>query len=127
MKTLISDSGAVTMAKLDTVSTINRATRVSIVALTTMTKKIPANGERFMSWALASRAPSSPTRCFSSVSLRSTRQAEVAPSIPDEIFSGEDEVELSILRRWRLRYVGHPIRTCRTGPLHQSQPGCARV
>ena len=126
MKTLISDSGAVTMAKLDTVSKIAQLGCQSW-ALTTMTKKIPANGERFMSWALASRAPSSPTRCFSSVSLRSTRQAEVAPSIPDEIFSGEDEVELSILRRWRLRYVGHPIRTCRTGPLHQSQPGCARV
>lgn len=31
MKTLISDSGAVTMAKLDTVSTIKRSTRVPIV------------------------------------------------------------------------------------------------
>ena len=74
------------MAKLDTVSTTKRPTRVPIGALTTMAKKIRVNGARFMFWVLASRAPSWPTRCFSSVSLRSTHQAEVASSITDEIF-----------------------------------------
>jgi hypothetical protein len=52
----------------------------------TTTKKIPVNGARFMFWALASRAPSWPTYCFSSVSLRSPRQAEFASGIPDENF-----------------------------------------
>jgi len=84
-------------------------------ALTTMAKTIRVNGARFMFWVSASLAPSWPTRCFSSASLRSTHQADVASMYHRRDLSGQDDVELSISHRWRLPYLVHAIRIGQAG------------
>ena len=93
------------MAKLDTVSTINRATRVSIVGFHDHDQEDPSEWRTLYLPGLWHRGRHLRQRAAFRLFRFALRIGLKSPSIPDEIFSGENQVELSILRRWRLRYV----------------------